>query len=251
MPHCCKKPKEESSWVTEATSLKGKNVQVCLCMFPHCRFPPAVTWRHCCCWHRSMTTQWVERGSLGESAHTLISTAFEHGCQVVAPANERYGSYEDAIFVAGQFITAMRLYEQDWQSRMTWNPSLLNFSGEISDICWRLQDFKIMQKSKNLNKSYYANLHCPCSVIFFFPYHWTKEERNARWCRQKCTRRLWDSAELCLGGATEGEGFTNNWRGFNTKRWREEKKRKTCSSFMASAAIWGVERTIIPCHWLV
>lgn len=24
-----------------------------------------------------------------------------------------------------------------------------------------------MQKSKNLNKSYYANLHCPCSVIFF------------------------------------------------------------------------------------
>lgn len=76
-----------------------------------------------------MTTQWVERGSLGESAHTLISTAFEHACQDVAPANERYGSYEDAIFVAGQFITAMRLYEQDWQRRMKLNPSLLNFSG--------------------------------------------------------------------------------------------------------------------------
>lgn len=95
-----------------------------------------------------MTTQWVERGSLGESAHTLISTAFEHACQVVAPANERYGSYEDAIFVAGQFITAMRLYEQDWQRRMKLNPSLLNFSGG-GVVLTSVEDYKILKLCRN------------------------------------------------------------------------------------------------------
>lgn len=94
-----------------------------------------------------MTTQWVERGSLGESAHTLISTAFEHACQAVAPANERYGSYEDAIFVAGQFITAMRLYEQDWQRRMKLNPSLLNFSG--GGVLTSVEDYKILKLCRN------------------------------------------------------------------------------------------------------
>lgn len=32
----------------------------------------------------------------------------------MAPASERYGLYEEAIFAAGWFATAMRLKERHW-----------------------------------------------------------------------------------------------------------------------------------------
>lgn len=46
---------------------------------------------------------------VNQHAHTLIPSAFKHACQVMVPASERYSSYEDAVFVAGWFIAAMRL----------------------------------------------------------------------------------------------------------------------------------------------
>lgn len=54
-----------------------------------------------------------QREAVLVNQHALISTAFKHACQVMVPASERHGSFEIAIFVAGLFITAMRLYGQN------------------------------------------------------------------------------------------------------------------------------------------
>lgn len=75
---------------------------------------------------------------VNQHTHTLISNAFEHACQVVVPASESCGSYEDAIFAADQFVTAMRLYKQARQSAMKTDASskssLQNFSWHLLKI---------------------------------------------------------------------------------------------------------------------
>lgn len=89
-------------------------MRVCVHIFIsklHRPFPLAVTRRHSCCWHRSMTTQRVQRGSLCESALTLVFPVFQQpACQVLMPASESHGLCEDAISAAGWFRTAMRLW---------------------------------------------------------------------------------------------------------------------------------------------
>jgi len=87
----------------------------------------------------------------------------------MVPASERHGSYENAIFAAGLFITAMRLYGRWYQGRMKKDALVTKHLWKV----WGALPFadasktvKMMQESLN-EQLYWGNCNSSLSISHF------------------------------------------------------------------------------------